>query len=319
MKLRHIKGGTYAIENENACAGFSDSASSGLYVFADGRCLLIDSGANPAQAQGILALMEASGWSVYAIFNTHAHADHCGGNRFIQEKSSCRIYASAIEAAFINHPVLTPYTMFSACPPKLLTGKFFMPQASRVSHIILPGKLQVNRKRFTIFDLAGHSPGHLGIMTPDQVLFAGDSLISREILDANPFLYLADSGQQLESLARLKDARCDQLYLAHGGLMEDIAGVMKANETIFQTMVDNIKAMIAVPRSREAIIQEIAAWHGLQVNRNHYFRLGNSIAAFLSFLCNRGQAKFYMEGNLLLYQVQDKGEGRVFCKQLGPN
>lgn len=305
MNLHHLRGNTYAIENNPAGNGFGFSASSGLYVFDDDKCLLIDSGANQARAKQILALLAARGWFVYALFNTHAHADHCGGNNFIQGNTGCRIYSSSIAAAFINNPVLIPYTMYSANPPKLLTGKIFMPQASRVSHMVEPGKVRIKRKHFAILDLAGHSPGQLGIITPDGVLFAGDSLISPEILKANPFLFLSDPGKQLDSLETIKKARYDILYLSHGGLTDDITAALNANREILQAMVNNIKAIISEPRSLEEIIGEIIICYGLQVNRNHYFRLGNSVSAFLSCLCNRGLASFWVENNRLLYQVRD--------------
>lgn len=311
MYLRHLKGRTYAIENNDVKAGSGDSANSGfssagmgLYLFDDQSCLLVDSGATPASAQKILQLLGANSWTVYAIMNTHAHADHCGGNHHIQESTQCRIYASAIEAAFINNPVLIPYTMYSACPPQLLTGKFFMPQASRVSHIIKPGRRQIKGKRFEVLDLAGHSPGQLGIITPDRILFAGDSLISQEILTANHFLYLADPAKQLVSLELLKSGDYEQLYLAHGGLAQDTAGVIKANEDILKAILNIIMDIIARPRSFENIIKEIIDRYGLQINRNHYFRLGNSISAFLSYLCNQGQARFYVDNHRLSYQAK---------------
>ena len=58
--------------------------------------------------------------------------------------------------------------------------------------------------RTQIIDLSGHSLGHLGIITPDQVLFVGDSLISIEALLTNPFLYLANPQQQLVTFDNLK-------------------------------------------------------------------------------------------------------------------
>ena len=133
----------------------------------------------------------------------------------------------------------------------------------------------------------------------------GDCLISQEILTANPFIYLANPAKQLASLELLKTVKYEQLYLSHGGLAEDTAGVLKANEEILKAIVHNIKNIIARPRSFEVIIQEIIGLYGLQINRNHYFRLGNSLSAFLSYLCNQGQARFYMENNRLLYQVKN--------------
>ncbi|MDD2619928.1 MAG: MBL fold metallo-hydrolase [Syntrophomonadaceae bacterium] len=293
MDLRHLSGNTYAIESNNT--------SLGLYVFKDGRCLLIDSGANQNQAQELLQILDSKGWSVYAICNTHAHADHCGGNHYIQEKSHCRIYASELEAAFINNPILTPYAMYSAYPLKLLTAKFLMPQASRVSHIIKAGPVRINAKRFIVLDLAGHSLGQMGIITPDGVLFAGDALIAPEILTDNPFLYLAHPDKQNGTIETIKAARFIKLYLSHGGLIADVSAVLKANEEMFITVVNSIKEMIKEPRSPEAIIVEVINRQGLQVNRNHYFRLECSVMAFLAYLCDSGQAKIYVENNLLRY------------------
>lgn len=293
MELQYLQGNTYAIETH--------SSSIGIYLFADQRCLLIDSGANQSDGQMILQILHARGWTVDAIFNTHAHADHCGGNHYIQTKSECRIYASAIEAAFIEQPILNPCTLYGAYPLKLLQSKFIMPQASKVTDSVKAGYMPINGQLFEILNLSGHTLGHLGIRTPDNVVFAGDSLLSAEILQANPFFYLADPKQQQLTLEKMRTDNSPLFYLSHGGLITDTSALIDANEHMMLHIIITLKDIIRTPRNREEIIDKVIARQGFQVNRNHYFRLAASISAFLAYLCNEGQATAYIKNNSLCY------------------
>ncbi|MGI6433778.1 MAG: MBL fold metallo-hydrolase [Syntrophomonadaceae bacterium] len=296
MNLRHIKGNTLAVE--------SNATAVGIYLFTDRECLLIDSGPHPAYARELLQMLEARGWEVHAIFNTHGHADHSGGNHCIQENRPCHVYASAIEAAFMENPLLVPYAMYSAYPPKLLQSTFFMPSASRVSHTVAEGPLIIKDKRFEVLELGGHTLGHLGIRTPDDVVFAGDSLLAAAILEAHPCLYLADPGQQLISLQKLEKENCSCLYLSHGGLAADAGAVINANRAVLVHNLDTVQNIIGRERSLEAIIHEFAARLGLAMNRNHYFRLAGGISALLAYLCNNGRAAITMKNNTPHYRAR---------------
>jgi glyoxylase-like metal-dependent hydrolase (beta-lactamase superfamily II) len=293
MELRQLSGNTYAIE--------TDTSSIGLYIFNDQRCLLIDSGANQTQAQELWKLLKARNLTVYAIFNTHSHADHCGGNHYIQARSNCRIYATAVEAAFIQQPILIPYALYGAFPLKLLQSKFFMPQASHVTDTISAGYMPINGQAFEILDLGGHTLGHLGIRTPDNVVFVGDSLIPIQILHTNPFLYLADPKQQIQTIEKIRADNSPLLYLSHGGISTDIPAVINANYDMMMLILVTLKQIIHAPRNQEEIIHEVIARHGLEVNRNHYFRLAASISAFLAYLCNDGQATVSVSDHNLQY------------------
>ncbi len=296
MQLKHIKGSTYALE--------SNSSAIGLYLFKDGSCLLIDSGPNQTRAAEVLHILKESGWLVWGIFNTHAHADHCGGNQHIQKHSHCPILASDIEAVFINHPLLTPYSIYSAHPIKLLTGKFLMPDPSRVSNLARPGTEIINGVEFLVLDLAGHSLGHIGIMTPDQVVFVGDSLISQDELELNPFLYLADLGQQFRTLETLRDKSHLPFYLSHGGLIDNMPEIINVNYEMLSDIMLMLKDILRKPLTREEIMREAIARKGLQVNRNHYFRLWASLSAFLSYMCDQGQAVVYIEEGYLKFSLK---------------
>lgn len=298
MQLRHLAGRTYAIE--------SKFASLGVYLLDEGCCLLIDSGQSAAHAREVLRIFREQGWVVYAIFNTHGHADHCGGNRFLQESSGCRIYATAIEAAFIENPLLLPYTVYSAYPPKLLMGKFFMPEASRVTHRVEAGSIFIQGTRFEAIALAGHSLGQLGLITPDGVFFTGDSLVTPQILQAFPCVFLADVDQQLSTLEKLASGGYASLYLSHGGRAEKADDIIKVNHEVLMNNLKMVESIIQVPRSLEGVVSEFATRQSFEMNRNYYFRLSNTISAMLAYLVNQGQAAIIMQGNVPQYCLRNK-------------
>lgn len=293
MKLQQLADRTYTIEG--------DFASLGIYLLDKHDCLLIDSGHSPAHAREILRILEGQGWTVHAIFNTHGHADHCGGNHWLQGSTGCGIYAAPIEAAFIANPLLLPYATYSAYPPKLLMGKFFMPQPSRVTQMVEAGPLSIQGIGFEVVPLEGHSLGQMGLITPDGVLFAGDSLISHQILATLPFVFLADVARQLTTLERLKAGGYKLLCLSHGGLASDNVATIKLNQDILLSNIDLIETIITEPHSLEGILKQFTFRQGSTINRNHYFRLSNAVSAILAYLVNLGQAAMVIQDNIPHY------------------
>ena len=80
-------------------------------------------------------LLASRGWALKAIYNTHAHADHIGGNRFLQEQSGCRIYARGMERVHACAPELEPIGLYGGPPLKELRHKFFLAQESAVEEL----------------------------------------------------------------------------------------------------------------------------------------------------------------------------------------
>ena len=65
----------------------------GIVKVSDNEVILIDSGNDKDTAKKIYRILNENNWILKAIFNTHSHADHIGGNKFLQEKCnrSCQI------------------------------------------------------------------------------------------------------------------------------------------------------------------------------------------------------------------------------------
>lgn len=86
---------------------------------------LIDSGSDKDAGRRVRKVLDANGWKLRAIYNTHSNADHIGGNQYLQRQTSCAIYAPGIDCAFTRHPVLEPSYLYGRhFPPKALRHKF---------------------------------------------------------------------------------------------------------------------------------------------------------------------------------------------------
>src|SRR3954471_20104303 len=56
---------------------------------------------DPGEATAVLAEAERRGWTISAIWNTHWHPDHTGGNQAVKDATGAPVIAPAAEAAKI--------------------------------------------------------------------------------------------------------------------------------------------------------------------------------------------------------------------------
>lgn len=64
----------------------------------------IDTGLDKQSGKRILRIAEEKGMPICGIINTHAHADHFGGNQTILAKYDVPVYAPRYEADVIQRP-----------------------------------------------------------------------------------------------------------------------------------------------------------------------------------------------------------------------
>ena len=122
----------------------------GLFRLDEKNVCLIDSGNDKDAGRRIRQVLDANGWQLTAIYNTHANADHIGGNRYLQGQTGCRIYAPGIDCAFTRHPVLEPSFLYGGYPPKDLRHKFLLAQesdAAELTAILMPAAAGISVER----------------------------------------------------------------------------------------------------------------------------------------------------------------------------
>ena len=75
-ELIQAAGSSYYIESP---------AKIGLVKLGGNEVCLIDSGSDKDAGRRVRQLLDANGWKLKAIYNTHSNADHIGGNSYLQK------------------------------------------------------------------------------------------------------------------------------------------------------------------------------------------------------------------------------------------
>jgi glyoxylase-like metal-dependent hydrolase (beta-lactamase superfamily II) len=270
-------------------------------VIRDGsEAIIVDTGLDRGTAKEILKTLEGDGLSVKAVVNTHHHADHIGGNAYIQGRTAAAIYASEVEAALIESPILEPTYLFSgASPIQGLRNRFLLAKPSKVDHVIQGDRLAIGGVEMGIVGLAGHSPNQIGVAV-DGVLFCADTVFSMRVVEKYKLPFVQDVAGLKESLRTLKESSYDRYVPSHAGAKTDITELADANLGAIHGIEEMVLDILVEPRTTEGVLAGLCEVTGLEIGRAQAYYLNNTLTmAYLSSLCAEDRVKTVFEGNLL--------------------
>ena len=286
------------IQVSDRCYYVQSPAKIGLVRLDGDRVCLIDSGSDKDAGRKVRQHLDANGWKLAAIYNTHSNADHIGGNQYLQKQTGCRIYAPGIECAFTRHPVLEPSFLYGGYPFKDLRHKFLLAQpsaAEELSQAVLP-------EEFELIPLPGHFFDMVGFRAPDDVVYLADCLSSRETLDKYQIGFVYDVAAYLETLERVKGMSAKLFIPAHAEAAEDIAPLAQYNIDKVWEIAEAITGLCAEPLTFEVILQKLFARYGLTMTFEQYALVGSTVRSYLAWLKDTGKLSARFEDDLLLWE-----------------
>ena len=273
-------------------------AKIGLVKLNDTEVCLIDSGNDKDAGRKVRQLLEKNGWKLKAIYNTHANADHIGGNRYLQAQTGCRVFAPGIDCGITRYPVLEPAFLYGGYPCRDLRHKFLMAQESDAEYLtpeVLPAG-------FEMIPLPGHFFDMVGFRTPDNVVFLADCLSSRETLEKYRIGFIYDVGAYLETLEKVKTMEAAVFVPSHAAATEDIAELAEYNIRTVREIADRITALCAEPLCFEEILQKLFAEYALTMNFEQYVLVGSTVRSYLAWLKDSGVLSVAFTDNRLLWK-----------------
>ena len=273
-------------------------AKIGLVKLGGAEVCLIDSGNDKDAGRKVRQILDAQGWKLTAIYNTHSNADHIGGNKYLQVQTGCRIYAPGIEQAFTQYPVLEPSFLYGGYPCKDLRHKFLMAQGSGAEPLT-PGVLP---EGFEIIPLPGHFFDMVGYRTPDGVVYLADCLSSRETLDKYQIGFIYDVAAYLDTLEKVKTLTARMFVPAHAPAAEEIADLAQYNIDKVWEIAGRILELCGEPLCFETILQRLFAAYQLTMDFQQYVLVGSTVRSYLSWLKDTGKLSAAFEDNLLLWR-----------------
>ncbi len=273
-------------------------AKIGLVRLNERDVCLIDSGSDKDAGRKVRQILDAQGWRLTAIYNTHSNADHIGGNAYLQKQTGCEIYVPGTEADFTRHPVLEPSFLYGGYPPKDLRHKFLMAQPSQVRELT-PECLP---EGFELIPLPGHFFDMAGFRTADDVVYLADCLSSRETLDKYQIGFIYDVAAYLDTLEMVKTMTAKVFIPAHAAASEDVAELAQYNIDKVHEIADRITDVCREPLCFEAILQKLFTGYGLTMNFEQYVLVGSTVRSYLAWLKDTGRLNAVFENNMLLWQ-----------------
>ncbi|MBA4348282.1 MAG: MBL fold metallo-hydrolase [Clostridiales bacterium] len=283
-----------------SCYYIQSPVKIGLVKFDCNDVCLIDSGNDKETGRKVRQILEANGWRLRAIYNTHSNADHIGGNKYLQTQTGCDIFAPGIERDFTVHPVLEPSFLYGGFPPQSLRHKFLMAQESEADELT-PEAMPEN---LTILPLPGHFFDMVGYRSADGAVYLADCLSSQETLEKYQITFVYDVEQYLKTLEMVKTLDAKVFIPAHAAATEDIAPLAQLNIDKAHEIAETILRLCATPTMFESILQQLFLTLGLPMTIEQYVLVGSTVRSYLAWLNDSGCAEYFFEKAQMLWRAK---------------
>ena len=275
-----------------------------LAVGPEKEAVIVDTGGDKDAGRRVKKACEALAVTPVAILNTHAHADHYGGNDFLVRNLSVHnrnlpVYAPPFEAGIIENPYLEPVYLFNgAKPPRELLSKWLMAKPVAVTQLLAPETLRLAGLELDVMDTSGHAHTHYAVKIGD-ILIAADAVFGTSVLDKYPLPFGQDVGAQQASAALVAELGARVVLPGHGDPTEAVEDLVEANLTAFARAANTVQAA-CTGLSTEGVLKAAADALGLEINDlpRYYLNLC-VVSAYLSFLRETGRVELKLEHNEL--------------------
>ena len=290
MELIKVGENTYYIKNPT---------NIGIYKIDDTNVYIIDSGNDKDAGKKILKIVEEQGWQVKGIITTHSNADHIGGNKVIQDRTNCPIFAYGVEKSFSEFPILETSFLYGGYPYKDIRNKFLLAKESVVTTIDsnLPNGLEY-------FTLRGHYFDMIGIKTSDNVYFLADSLFSEETISKYHLFFIYDVREFLRSLDYLESLSGEMFIPSHCEATKDISSLIQINRNKVKEIINKICSACAKEMTFEEILKTILDEYNLTLNANQYVLVGSTIRSYLSYLADENKLCYEFKDNKMVWKIK---------------
>lgn len=294
MKLRQAKGNTWYLEDWQLIP---------LYRTDPRHCILIDSG-DLTQRDSIWRTLEANGIRPVGILGTHVHTDHSVNHGFLKEKYQIPLALPAGEAAICASSTMLKAYYYMVTEGQIHAFEDYSNMLVNTEYSIPAGEETVTfcGADFRILRTPGHSPDHISVITPDNVLCTGDALFSSDYLEKSKLPYFFSLQTAIDSMRALKRQKPACCIMAHCGVTEALLPVIEDNIRSIDTWAQRILTLAEQPLTVSEYIAAVCKEYSLLSSRLFKTTLyERNIRVYIEYLTDSGKLTEYAEEGMTYY------------------
>lgn len=294
MNIIKVKGNTYCIDTGMTYIPF--------FKINNEEFIMLDTGLKRREREGIEEILKNNNFKVRAILNSHAHIDHIGNNAYFKNKYNSIIAMSAYEAVICSSEINLKVYYGSQALKDVKENYGHMVCKTDISIYEDQNEVSVCGVNFRIIHTPGHSPAHICIITPDNVAYIGDALISYEVMKGAKMPYAYMLSEDMKSKAKLYDLNCSKYVIAHKGIYSNITQLISDNIDFYESIAMRIYKIIDKPMTMEEIMK--VSMKNLNINIHgiyKYYSMERMLKSYVEYLYEIEKLKLIMENGFLKY------------------
>lgn len=288
--MHKVKGQTYVL---------AIGTNIGVYVTGKSTCILIDAGSGQSAGDHVWTALTAEGLKPEGVILTHAHVDNCAAAAQLR-KEGAQVYASTTDSQHLGSPnrAMGPIIGGKTQAPKTPTGGLTVTIPVGIDRKLMPNTTfsTSNGKSMQLMDLAGHTKGQLGVVTPDGICFMADAVTSKEQLAREPVFEVADPAAFRRSLDALLRCRYTEFVPTHGPVYDfAIADEIRLNRMQLALVEEAVMTHLRYPYTLDDLAALMLATFGMEASVAHLGAVTQTVGAIVNDLKKTNKIKSILE------------------------
>lgn len=247
----------------------------------------------------VLEVLKYNNFKLKYILTTHVHADHCGANKYLMEKTKAKMVTTQIERAFARSDKLDIGFLYGGYPLE----EFQTPLMTIDEHVDIAHLSQIP-EGIRSFRLPGHHYDMVGFKTDDDVYFIADSVGSLDTIKNHHILLVYDVEGYFNSLEYLKTLDGYQIVPSHGDVTNKISELVVEVRNKMDEIIDNILEIVKEPKTLEDIVSSLCKHYDITLSYNKYLIITTTIRSYLAYLGRNKKTETLFIDNKLYYKVK---------------
>lgn len=294
MEIKKIKGHTFCIDTGMTYVPF--------YKVNDEEIIMLDTGWATGEQKGIADILQKNAFKIVGIINSHAHIDHSGNNAYFREKYGCQIAMPECEAMVCSSQTNLKLYYYMLSLSEI---------AEHLGHMVCPVDLPIADNQssiemcgieFEILHTPGHSPAHICLITPDDVVYIADALISHDVMNGAKMPYAYILSEDLRSKEKLYNLNYSKYVIAHKGIYEDINELITDNINFYQLRAEKILELIVKPMTMQELMEAVITSFNIHMATVYKYNLiERMLRSYLEYLDEKKRITLMLVDGFLKY------------------